>query len=57
MVLLLLAALPSQPSLLLSSQYEQVVDDIHRRVCDALQKLYDDHRAEYGWSDRALVIH
>ncbi|GLC45911.1 hypothetical protein PLESTF_000711500 [Pleodorina starrii] len=37
-------------------KYEEVVSEVHKRVIDALQKMYDDHKEEYGWKDRPLVI-
>ncbi|KXZ52943.1 hypothetical protein GPECTOR_8g318 [Gonium pectorale] len=38
-------------------EFEAVVDETHKRVCDELQRMYDTHKAEYGWQDRPLVIH
>ncbi|GLI66395.1 hypothetical protein VaNZ11_010187, partial [Volvox africanus] len=35
-------------------KYEEVINEVHKRVCDALQKLYDNHKTEYGWADRPL---
>ncbi|GLI66396.1 hypothetical protein VaNZ11_010188 [Volvox africanus] len=37
-------------------KYEEVINEVHKHVCDALQKLYDNHKTEYGWADRPLVI-
>ncbi|GIL93332.1 hypothetical protein Vretifemale_20740 [Volvox reticuliferus] len=37
-------------------KYEEVINEVHKRVCDALQQMYDDHKAEYGWADRPLMI-
>ncbi len=42
--------------LFLLLQYEELVSKVHAQVCEALQKLYDDHKAEYGWADRPLII-
>ncbi len=37
-------------------QFEATVDKVHAQVCDALQAMYDRHKAEYGWDDRPLII-
>ena len=36
--------------------FEAAVDRVHAQVVDALQALYDRHKASYGWADRPLVI-
>ena len=36
--------------------FEAAVEEAHGRVVEALQGLYDRHKAEYGWGDRPLVI-
>ena len=37
-------------------EFEATVDRVHQQVIEALQDLYDRHRAEYGWEDRPLSI-
>ncbi|PNH00671.1 hypothetical protein TSOC_013495 [Tetrabaena socialis] len=44
------------PTFYMSERFDAVVDETHARVCEALQQLYDAHKAEYGWADRPLVI-
>jgi 2-acylglycerol O-acyltransferase 2 len=36
--------------------FEATVDKVHKQVLDALQELYDRHKASYGWADRPLQI-
>jgi hypothetical protein len=36
--------------------FDAEVDRVHGLVLAALQKMYDDHKAEFGWSQRPLVI-
>ncbi len=35
---------------------DSLVDDLHRRYCDALSVLYEDHKAEAGYADVKLRI-
>jgi 2-acylglycerol O-acyltransferase 2 len=37
-------------------EFEATVDHIHKQVVEALQDLYDRHKASYGWGDRPLSI-
>jgi hypothetical protein len=35
---------------------QATVDKVHAQVMEALQQLYDRHKASYGWADRPLSI-
>jgi 2-acylglycerol O-acyltransferase 2 len=37
-------------------EFEATVDRVHQQVVQAVQQLYEDHMAEYGWQDRPLEI-
>eukprot|EP00877_Chromochloris_zofingiensis_P005689 jgi/Chrzof1/15120/Cz09g27290.t1_DGAT2D[v5.2] len=39
-----------------SPEFEATVDKVHDQVVNALQDLYDRHKASYGWQDRPLEI-
>eukprot|EP00798_Chlamydomonas_sp_ICE-L_P016837 gene16837-23117_t len=36
--------------------FDAEVDRLHALVIQAMQDLYDTHKAEFGWSDRPLEI-
>uniref|UniRef100_A0A7S0YRY4 Acyltransferase n=1 Tax=Polytomella parva TaxID=51329 RepID=A0A7S0YRY4_9CHLO len=36
--------------------FAAAVEELHAKVVQAVQKLYDDHKAEYGWADRPLEV-
>jgi len=38
------------------SNFARVVDELHGRFIVELSRLYNDHRAEFGWEDRPLEI-
>ena len=48
---------PSRPPPPATNNHRQAtVDAVHARVLEALQALYDRHKASYGWADRPLSI-
>eukprot|EP00873_Tetraselmis_striata_P020064 jgi/Tetstr1/440328/TSEL_028665.t1 len=36
--------------------FDATVDKVHQQLVDAMQQLYDNHKAMYGWADKPLVI-
>lgn len=36
--------------------FEARVEKLHSQFVVALKKLFDDHKKEYGWEDKELVI-
>lgn len=44
------AVAPDDPS------FTRVVNELHGRFTEELTRLYNDHRAEFGWEDRPLEI-
>jgi hypothetical protein len=37
--------------------FQSVVDATHQAYMDALQALYDKHKARYGWENHPLIMH
>lgn len=37
--------------------FAAAVDATHQRYMEALQALYDKHKARYGWADHPLIMH
>eukprot|EP00455_Lapot_gusevi_P046131 TRINITY_DN6023_c0_g1_i1.p1 TRINITY_DN6023_c0_g1~~TRINITY_DN6023_c0_g1_i1.p1 ORF type:complete len:134 (-),score=26.19 TRINITY_DN6023_c0_g1_i1:210-611(-) len=37
-------------------EFKSYVDSVHAQVIESLQRLYERHRAEFGWADKPLVI-
>lgn len=38
------------------SAFSKAVDELHIRVQEEVQRIYDDNKTEFGWADRPLQI-
>lgn len=36
--------------------FASAVDELHKRVQQEVQRIYDDNKAEFGWEHRPLTI-
>jgi len=39
-----------------NAEMDTVVDDMHRRFCDELLRLFENHKDAYGWSHKTLKL-
>lgn len=35
---------------------QEEIDKLHQQLMDAMVKLFDDHKADYGWANKKLII-
>lgn len=36
--------------------FSKAVDELHKRVQEEVQRIYDENKAEFGWENRPLHI-
>jgi len=39
-----------------SKEFQQQVDDMHKRFCDELMRIFDRHKEAYGWGNKILRL-